>query len=355
MEDLTRLCVSPDCLLREAIQAIDLNEKGIILVVDANQKLIATVTDGDIRRRLLEGAALDARLLQLFDWPPRHPPIWAHEGTSGSALLTLMRRHAVRQVPLLDAEQRVVGLATLEALLPEEAELPMQAVIMAGGRGTRLLPLTEDLPKPMLPVGGRPLLELTLEQFRRHGISRVNVATHYKAHAIEGHFGNGKDFGVEIRYIQEETPLGTAGALALMEPPSEPLLVVNGDILTEVDYRALLQFHRDHQADLTVGVRSFEIQVPYGVVESMGAMVQGLAEKPVYNFLVNAGIYLLEPRAHALIPGNQHYDFTDLIQQLLASKMRVVSFPIREYWLDIGKHEDYVQAQDYVPQQAARR
>jgi NDP-sugar pyrophosphorylase family protein len=227
----------------------------------------------------------------------------------------------------------------------KEYELPlMRAVIMAGGYGTRLMPLTNQLPKPMLPVGDRPLLEIIVDQLREAGIRQVNVATHYKSEAISDHFKNGEDFGVDIRYVREDQPLGTAGALSLLEESDDPLLVINGDILTRVDFRALLDFHREHQAELTIGVREYEFRVPYGVIDTDGVNVKGISEKPVVRQFINAGIYLLNPAVRKMIPNGQPYDIPELIQLLIDNGRCVVCFPIREYWLDIGKSDDYNQA-----------
>jgi len=219
---------------------------------------------------------------------------------------------------------------------------------MAGGLGTRLRPLTEDLPKPMLLVGGKPLIERVIEQLWLAGIRRVNLTTHYKPEKIIEHFGDGSTFGIELNYVNEEHPLGTGGALGLMPMPSQPLLVINGDILTQVNFRAMHAFHQEQKADLTVAVRRYEIQVPYGVIECEGARVRRLQEKPQVGFLVNAGIYLLEPSVYQFIPQNTSFNMTDLIQWLLDAGRTVVSFPVHEYWLDIGQPADYAQAQSDV-------
>jgi NDP-sugar pyrophosphorylase family protein len=224
-------------------------------------------------------------------------------------------------------------------------ELPLDAVIMAGGFGTRLCPLTDDLPKPMLLVGGKPLMERVIAQLRQAGIRRVNLTTHYKSEKIIEHFGNGGAFGVELNYVNEEYPLGTGGALGLMPMPSQPLLVINGDILTQVNFRAMFEFHQEQKAE---AVRRYEMQVPYGVIECAGARVQRLQEKPQIGFLVNAGIYLLEPSVYQFVPQNTSFNMTDLIQWLLDAGRTVISFPVHEYWLDIGQHADYTQAQGNV-------
>jgi len=340
------LLVAPDASIRETIARIDAGGRGIALVVDAERKLVGTLTDGDIRRAMLASVNLDAPATDLLrrKAQPYARPITARLESSREQLLQLMHEWVIHQVPLLDAEGRVAGLTTMDELLPLE-ELPLQAVVMAGGFGSRLAPLTDLTPKPMLPVGGKPVMEHIIGQLSQAGIRQVNVTTHYRPEAIQQHFGNGDDFGVAIQYVNEDRPLGTAGALGLMDAPTQPLLVINGDILTQLDVRAMLAFHREHAADMTVGVRHYEFQVPYGVVESDGVRVKALTEKPEFGFFVNAGVYLLNPEVHAWIPAGEFFNMTDLIQRLLNSGMPVVSFPIREYWLDIGQHEDYERAE----------
>jgi len=342
--------IPPHRSIRDAMAVIDRGAKGIALVVDEDRRLIGTVTDGDVRRLILAGGSLDAPVSELLARKAgsRYPqPITARADSPPAEWLRRMQEARIRQLPLLDADGRVTALVTLDELLPEPA-LPVQAVIMAGGYGKRLRPITEELPKPMLPLGDRPLLELIIEQLRQAGVHRANITTHYLSEKITSYFGDGHDFGIELNYVTEDRPLGTAGALGLMEQPDEPLLVVNGDILTRVDFRAMLTFHREHGADLTVGVRQYELQVPYGVIECDGPRVRRLREKPSLGFLVNAGIYLLEPSVYRYIPSGQRLDMTDLIERLLAEGRTVVSFPIVEYWVDIGQLEDYEKAQEDI-------
>jgi NDP-sugar pyrophosphorylase family protein len=227
--------------------------------------------------------------------------------------------------------------------LIEEPET-FRAVVMAGGLGTRLRPLTEHLPKPLLPVGDRPLIEHILGQLHAGGVRHVSVTTHYKPDAIKEHLGDGRRFGVDIDYVTEDAPLGTAGALGMMPPWGSTLLVVNGDILTRMNYRAMLDFHREHRAVLTVGVRQYEMQVPYGVIEADGVDVRAISEKPVLRFFVNAGVYLLEPELHPRLSTGTRTDMTEVIEDLVEAGDRVVSFPISEYWVDIGQLQDYEQA-----------
>lgn len=345
--NIDELLVRPTESLRAVMSHIDRGTLGIALVVGADGRLVTTVTDGDVRRAILAGLTLDAPAESLVERKADSPyphPITAPVGTDRQALVALLQRHSIRHLPILDTGGRPVDLVTAEALLPEDV-VPLKAVVMAGGMGTRLRPLTDDVPKPMLPVGGRPLLEVILEQLQGSGIHEVSISTHYKSDVITDHFGDGREFGVRLNYLNEDRPMGTAGALALLPEPSEPLLVVNGDILTQLDYRSMLAFHREHNAELTVAVRQFDLEVPYGVLETEGFAVRTIREKPTYSFFVNAGIYLLEASAHRRIPRGRRFDMTDLIELLVGEGRTVVSFPVVEYWLDVGQPSDYDRAQ----------
>lgn len=351
-KELSSLFISSDQSIRAAMQCIDRGSCGIALVVDSEGKLQGTITDGDVRRAILSGTDLESPVSFILSKKISSPypkPVTASEETEASVLVELMQENLLRQIPILDKEGRVKDLVMIDDLMPNK-DLSIQAIIMAGGMGTRLRPLTEDIPKPMLPVGGKPLIELLVKQLCQSGIRRVNIATHYKSEVILNHFGDGRAFGVDLNYVNEDKPLGTAGALGLMGVPREPLLVINGDILTQVDFRSMLAYHQEHRSDMTVGVKQYEIKVPYGVVECEGSRVSALKEKPQTQFLVNAGIYLLEPRVYDFIPNGEHFNMTDLIQRLIDSNLMVISFPIIEYWLDIGQHSNYEKAQNDLGQ-----
>ncbi|MBE7423378.1 MAG: Glucose-1-phosphate adenylyltransferase [Bacteroidia bacterium] len=345
MKKVSDLFVPITATLRDVLMRSEKTRRGIVLVVDDRERLLGVVTDGDIRRAFLSGTDQTLPVRTMLEVKVSgSQPITAPADSSHGQLVALLRETGVSHVPLVDGERKVVGLVCLDDLL-EEDETTLQAVVMAGGRGTRLHPLTEDMPKPMLPVGDRPLMERIIRQLSETGIRQVSVTTHFRAEKISEYFGDGQGFGVNMNYIAEDRQLGTAGGLALMAEPESTLLVVNGDILTEMDFRVMQAFHREHRAALTIAVRQYEVQVPYGVVESEGVHVSGLVEKPVHKFFVNAGIYLLEPEVHRLIPKGIHFDMTDLIREAMKQGMKVVSFPIWEYWRDIGQHQDYVQAQ----------
>lgn len=342
------LCIPPDCTIRAAIESIDRGGLGIALIVDSDRRLIGTVSDGDIRRAMLDSVDLEGSVQVLLSRKSNtqySKPITAKLGENPEGLIALMMQFAVHVIPILDEAGILQDLVTMDDLIPAE-NLPIQAVIMAGGFGSRLRPLTEDMPKPMLPVGGRPLMEVLLEQLQQAGIRQVNVTTHYLPEKITEHFGDGKAFGVKINYVNEERPLGTGGALGLLPQPSEPMLVVNGDVLTRVNFRSMLAFHQENRADLTVAVRQYDVDIPFGVIESDGVLVKGVREKPRLKHFVNAGIYLLDPGVYQFIPNGTHFNMTDLIQWLIDADRRVVCFPVSEYWLDIGRHADYLQAQD---------
>jgi dTDP-glucose pyrophosphorylase/CBS domain-containing protein len=345
VEELLSFLVEFDNTVQDVLRRIDRNRQGIALVVDSNRKLIDTLTDGDLRRAILAKIDLGASVAELLAKKKRNGfPLTAPTGTSAAELLGLMNGKGLRHIPLLDGGGRVVDIALLTELAKEQ-ELNLRGVVMAGGLGTRLRPLTEDLPKPMLPIGGRPILEHIVEQFRASGIRRVSFTTHYKGEVIQDYFGDGSRFGISVGYTQEDQPLGTAGALRLLKDFDEPILVINGDILSRIDFNAFFDFHKEHNAQMTVAVRLHEVVVPYGLVETDGVAVTGLTEKPVIRHLVNAGIYLLNPEVRQYIPADRRFDMTDLIGRLLEEKRKVICFPVHESWIDVGCIEDYERAE----------
>jgi dTDP-glucose pyrophosphorylase len=341
--------------LGEVIACIDRGAKGIALVVDEEGRLLATLTDGDLRRAVLNGMPLDAlvsKLLQGLRSQKGLNPITLPEGTSREIIIDEMKARSVRQIPLVDKLGRVIQLAVLDDLVGQP-HAPVHAVVMAGGYGKRLMPLTADTPKPMLRVGDRPLIERLVQQLKQVGVAKVNISTHYKGDQIATHFGNGEAFGIQVEYVSEERPLGTAGALSLL-PGADPLLVINGDILTTLDFRALVAFHFEHRAEMTVAVREYGFDVPYGVVETDGLHVTAVTEKPTVKFFVNAGIYLISPSARRFIPSGEQFDMPQLIAAVVKSGGKVISFPVWEYWLDIGRREDYEQAQQDMSRMGER-
>ena len=351
-QTLANLTLPPTATVRDALQAIDQNSTGIVLVVDEHQRILDSMTDGDLRRAILGGRTLDCGLAELMDRPERQQrprPITVTPETSPADVLSLMKRYAVQQVPVVDQQGTVLGMHTMRALVPDLDD-GLEAVVMAGGFGSRLRPLTEDTPKPMLKVGDRPLLEHIIKGLRTSGIADVRVTTHYRPEVIHGHFGDGSEFGVNMDYVHEVEPLGTAGALRLLERPERTMLVMNGDILTNVDYRRMKAYHEECRALMTVAVRAHETYIPYGVIQERDGIVVGINEKPTIVHFVNAGIYMLDPRAFEYLGDNGRMDMTDLIVRLMDEGQTVASFPVTEYWLDIGHHDDYMRAQVDIQQ-----
>jgi dTDP-glucose pyrophosphorylase len=339
------LCVRPDVTIREVMELIDRHASGIALMVDEEMRLLSTVTDGDIRRAVLARLSLEEKVSRLVEFRGNSgKPITMLHGQPRGALLALMSEHKIQQLPLVDNEGRVTDLALLKDLQLDGGP-PMQALIMAGGFGKRLMPLTEDTPKPMLPIGGRPLLELTLARLTASGVENIHISTHYLSEKIVDHFGDGSKFGAKLRYLQEDRPLGTGGALALLGDIEQTTLVINGDIVTDLDFRAMAQFHRDHHAAATMAVAKYDVNIPYGVVQHDGVDVKALVEKPSLTQFINAGIYLVEPRVQKFLAYDCLFNMTDLIQRLIANGERVVVFPVREYWVDVGQHADYERVQ----------
>jgi len=326
--------------LLTAMDIINRTSLGIALVVDEHDRLLGTIVDGDIRRAVLRGLNLQSSAGDAM----RGNPVTAQAGQAPEAYLNLMLAHKILQLPIVGPSGAVVSLVLLNDLHAELAG-GLKAVIMAGGLGMRLRPLTDAVPKPMLPVGDRPMMEHVLDHLRQSGIHEVVVATHYKGEMIQDHFGDGASLGMAIRYVNEKQQYGTIGGLRLVrEQFTGPFLVINGDVLTTLDFSAMRIFHCQHQAEMTVAVRKHDLHVPYGVVQVEGSSVVGLDEKPTMDLFINAGIYLINPEVIDAIPEGQQFDATDLILTLIHSQRRVEAFPILEYWKDIGHHPDYEQA-----------
>jgi dTDP-glucose pyrophosphorylase/CBS domain-containing protein len=351
MSDWQSILLGTTATVRDAIAALERGALGIALVVDDEKHLLGTVTDGDVRRAILRDVSLQESVTALLLRPPGSPyaqPIAAPLGTPDDELLALMHIRAVQQVPLLDTAGRVKGLATM-AELTRRSDLGIPAVVMAGGFGNRLHPLTENKPKPMLSIGDKPILERIIEGLCSHGINDIWLATHYQAGQIRAYFGDGRKWGTRIRYVHEKEPLGTAGALSLLpEHFDTPFLLMNGDLLTRLSYRTLYRFHQDVGGVMTVCVKEYDVHVPFGVVEVENGLVRSLNEKPTRRFFINAGIYVLAPQMLDYVPQNRKFDITELVQQLVQQGQRVAGFPIHEYWLDIGQRRDYRKAQEDV-------
>ena len=340
MKDWKNTLVSPDTSIREAIRIIDQGALKIALVVDEGSRLVGTVSDGDIRRGILKGCELENPVQQIMNTIPSV----AGKNDGREKILSLMRQKQIYQIPLVDGDGFLVGLEVIDTILapPRRENL---VILMAGGLGTRLKHLTANIPKPMLKVGDKPILETIIVNFIERGFNRFLISVNYKSEMIESHFGDGSQWGVQIDYLREDKRLGTAGALSLMsEKPVAPVLVMNGDVLTKVNFQQLLEFHTEHKAAATMCVRDYDYQVPFGVVKLDQHRILSIEEKPVQRFFVNAGIYVLEPKVLEMIPHDTHLDMPSLFELLIIKEMETVVFPIREYWLDIGRIDDFERA-----------
>jgi dTDP-glucose pyrophosphorylase/predicted transcriptional regulator len=340
MKDWRKTLIKPSAPILEAMRIIDAGALQIALVIDDHARLIGVVTDGDIRRGLLKGLAMDRPVEMIMNRDFKTVGLKSdHE-----EILTLMKQKELRQIPVVDEEGCVVGLKLLNDMIlaPEKTNW---VVLMAGGLGTRLQPLTDECPKPLLKVGNKPLLQIILESFIEYGFRKFYIAVHYKAEMIKAFCGDGTRWNAEIRYLFEDRKMGTAGALGLLpERPKDTLFVMNGDVLTKVNWQHLIDFHKSHRARATMGVRDYHFQFPYGVVKTDQQRLTAIDEKPVQRFFVNAGIYVLEPEVLDLVPAHSPYDMTSLFEKLIADKHETVVFPIREYWMDIGRLEDFERA-----------
>lgn len=328
--------------IEKAVAILDKASLRIVFVVDSESRLIGTVTDGDIRRGILRHLSLTRPVVHVMNDNPIVLP--AHENREN--ILRIMRDKDILQIPLIDDAGRIVEVELLQELVRKK-NYPNPVVIMAGGLGSRLRPLTNDLPKPMLRIGDTPMAERIINQLVDAGFTDLFLSIGYKKEVIREYFGDGSAWGAEIKYLEETEPRGTAGALMLLPESkrSRPILMMNGDILTKVDFQKLIDFHQADRADLTLCVREFEFQVPYGVVQIRGDEFIGLKEKPSQKFFVNAGIYVLEP---IVIPDQTtsfHLDMPDLINQQVEESRKISVFPIHEYWLDIGMMKQFEKAQ----------
>jgi dTDP-glucose pyrophosphorylase len=337
------LKVSPKCSLYYALEVIEKEGCGAVVVCSEDNKLVGLITDGDVRRAILSKKSLDSPVSDIMTRNPKY----VFEGTTKEEIKNILSFNKISHLPVINNHSEIVGFETVKTI--EQIEPHKNTVfLMAGGFGTRLKPLTNDVPKPMLRVGGKPILEHIILEFKKNGFFNFVISLHYHPKQIRDYFGQGNNLGVNIDYVYENMPLGTAGALRLL--PSKyrqaPIIVMNGDLLTKVNSDKLLKFHcKRYDSEATMAVREFDYQVPYGVVETKDDSFLGVAEKPLQKFMVNAGIYVINPECIEKIPHNTRYDMTDLINSI----PNVSVFLIHEYWLDIGKMPDFERAQkDYI-------
>lgn len=333
------ILVSPEDSIHFVLGIIDQEALKLAIVVDENKQLLGTVSDGDVRRAILNNVSLEAPVSQIMHLKPTTADV----SSTRDFLLNLMEDKELSAIPIL-SNKLVVGLETLHGLL-HKPQYNNPVFLMAGGFGSRLKPLTDSCPKPLLKIGKRPILETVILQFIRAGFTQFYISTHYLPEMIQAAFGDGSKWGINITYIHEETPLGTGGALGLLpdDLPELPVIVMNGDVLTKINFEELLAFHNEQGSRATMCVREFEYQVPFGVVESEGCKIIGLVEKPIYRYRVNAGIYVINRDVIRTVSHNEYLDMPTLFESLIDQEANI--YPFHEYWLDIGRIDDFERAQ----------
>jgi dTDP-glucose pyrophosphorylase len=339
--DFRSILIGPSASIEEAIRVMDAGAVALALVVDDEGRLLGTVTDGDVRRGLLRGIRLADSVGQIM----HEKPATASPGTPRDEILRMLRHRDLEHLPIVDERGCVAGVELLGDLIGTPPVKDNPIVILAGGLGKRLQPLTADTPKPLLAVGKRPLLELLIERIAEYGFRNFLVSVNYLADRIEACLGDGQRLGVSIRYLRESEPLGTAGPLRLAKDAlSLPFLVINGDLLTKANFDHLLGHHIRAGCDLTVAIKEYAHRIPYGVVRLDGGFVVAMEEKPLHSCFINDGMYVLAPEVVDLVPPTGRFDMPELIRTVMGQGGRVGGFPIQEYWMDIGAHEDYQRA-----------
>jgi dTDP-glucose pyrophosphorylase/glutaredoxin len=333
-------CIDASSTIKEAMKVIDKNLTGGALVVNENNELVGTITDGDIRRAILRGLSINEGIEGAYFKNFK----FVTEQHSKKKAKEYMLKNKIRQVPVIDKDKKLTDLYFLDDIISYDKK-ENYVFILAGGLGTRLMPLTETVPKPMLTLGDKPILELIIEQFKEYGFRNFIISLNYKGEIIEEYFKDGKDFDVNIEYVTETKKLGTAGSIALVkEKFTKPFMVINGDILTGIDFDKFLNHHISNNFDITVGVRNYEINVPYGVLVTDNMLIESLEEKPTYKFHINGGVYTVNPEVIKHIKEDEVYNMTDLIEDAMGNKQKTGIYEITEYWTDIGHLDDYRKA-----------
>ena len=339
MTNIEKIKLSPNATIKQALKTISKGAIKIAIVVDKKNKLLGTLTDGDIRRGFLKGLNINSSIKSIIF----KKPTVVRNNYSKEKLLKIALSKKIYQIPIVEKSGKFKGIHILDELI-EPKNKSNKVVIMAGGRGMRLRPLTKNIPKPMLKVGNKPILQIIIEKFKKSGYKNFVICVNYKSKIIKDFFSDGTKFGVKIEYVDEKRRMGTAGALSLFKlKPKKPFFVINGDLLTNLDFEKLIDFHYEHNSKATMCVSEYNIESPYGEVKLDVENIINIAEKPIHKFFVNAGVYVLDPSCIDLVP-KKFYDMTSLFKKIIIDKNKVISFPIGEYWLDIGRFNDYKKA-----------
>lgn len=337
-------CIKLGSTIKDAMESIDVNLTGGAFVVDQDFHVKGVITDGNIRRALLAGHNINDNIEGIYSKEFK----FANVFESKKKIKDLMLKNKIRQVPVLDEEGKIINLYFIDDLISYE-EKDNFVFILAGGLGTRLRPLTNNIPKPMLKIGEKPILEHIIEQFKEYGFKNFILSINYKGEIIEDYFKDGKQLDVNIEYVKETKKLGTAGSIKLAEDKlNKPFIVINGDILTGIDFDAFLNYHMENKFDITVGARNYEIKVPYGVMVTDDLLIKSLEEKPIYKFHINSGVYVLNEKVIKYIPNDEMYNMTDLIEDIIAQNGRSGVYQITEYWSDIGQMDDFKKANEDI-------
>ena len=340
MKNYKNILLKPTSTIKEALKIIDNGAIQIALVVDKDEKLLGTITDGDIRRGLLNNLSLDDTIKTIIF----KTPTVCHIEDSKEKILEIALAKKLHQIPIVDKDGILVGIKEIDELLKPDHK-SNRVVLMVGGLGTRLRPLTDNMPKPMLKVGNKPILETIILNFKKYGFVNIVLCVSYKSEIIEEYFKDGSEFGVNIEYVHENKRMGTAGALSLVkEKLDEPFFVMNGDLLTNINFENMMEYHVSNSSVATMGVREYDFQVPYGVVKTDGVDIVSIEEKPVHQFFVSGGVYVLSPEVLRYIPEDEYYDMPTLFEKVIKEKEKSISFLIHEYWLDIGRIEEFEKA-----------
>lgn len=340
MKDYKNILLSPSSTIQEALKIIERGAMKIAIVVDENEKLLGTLTDGDIRRGLLGTLGLENSIESIVF---KTPTVCKIDDTK-EKILEIAVGKKLYQIPIVDNEGKLVGIEEVDELLRLQQK-SNKVVLMVGGLGARLRPLTNATPKPMLKVGDKPILETIILNFKKYGFTEIILSVGYKSEIIEEYFSDGKKFGINIEYVHEEKRMGTAGALSLIrEKLKEPFFVMNGDLLTNINFEHMMDYHVSNCSIATMGVREYDFEVPYGVVNIDGINIKSVVEKPVHNFYVSGGVYILSLSSLKYIPQNEYFDMPTLFEKIIEEGKKSISFPIREYWLDIGRIEEFEKA-----------
>ncbi len=339
-KDLTQICLTASATVHECIAMIDRNRQGIALIVNGDGKLAGTITDGDIRRFILAGHSLDETAGSMMWTSPMTVPV----GTTRAEILAMMNNSHIRNIPVLDKDDRLHDLVNLSDLVSGTDDEQI-AFIMAGGEGKRLRPITTKIPKPLIKVGNKPIIANIIDGFHAAGIVNIFISVNYKSDIIQDYLARNFNHDLKLTCLKEKIRLGTAGALTLLpKAPTKPFIVINGDIITRTNFGRLLEFHNQHRCVMTVAATQYMLKIPYGVLELESHYLLGVKEKPEQKFLCNAGIYVINPEVLSFIPKDTRFDMTELIRELVSRGLPLTTFPIREYWIDIGQIEELNKA-----------